>query len=90
LQKKYRSKDFAVVGVSLDDDGWNVLRPFLAEHKPGYTMLLGDKPIGQRYGIEMLPDTFLIDRQGRIAAAYVGLVDRENLDTNVRSLLAQH
>jgi glutathione peroxidase-family protein len=36
-----------------------------------------------------MPDTFLIDREGRIAATYVGMVDRNGLQKNIRKLLAQ-
>src|SRR5580698_8938037 len=32
FQSAYAAKGFAVVGVSLDEDGWKVLRPFLEEH----------------------------------------------------------
>jgi hypothetical protein len=41
------------------------------------------------YGIGQMPDTFLIDRRGRVAATYVGMVDRDGLDKNIRELLAQ-
>ena len=82
---------FAVVGVSLDGDGWKVLKPFLDEHKVPYAMLLGDDPMAQRYGIKNLPDTFLIDRQGRIASVYrEGLVDRDNVEANIKALLSDH
>ncbi len=42
----------------MDDDGWKVVRPFLAEHHIPYRMLLGDKSIAQSYGILGMPDTF--------------------------------
>jgi len=90
FQKTYGDKGFAVVGVSLDEDGWKVLRPFLDDHKVPYQMLLGDNPMAQRYGIGNLPDTFLIDRQGKVAAAYKeGLVDRENVEANIKVLLSK-
>ena len=89
FQTTYGEKGFVVVGVSLDEDGWKVLRPFLDEHKVPYQMLLGDDPTAKRYGIGNLPDTFLIDRQGRVAAAYKeGLVDRDNVEANIKVLLA--
>ena len=89
IQKKFARKGVAVVGVSLDEDGWKVLRPFLAEARIPYRMVLGNDATAQSYGIESMPDTFLIDRQGRVAAAYRGgLVDRENLDLNIQDLLA--
>ena len=90
FQSAYNAKGFAVVGVSMDEDGWKVLRPFLEEHKIPYTMLLGDDPMSKRYGIGNLPDTFLIDRRGRVAALYKeGLVDKDNVEANIKTLLAE-
>ena len=52
-------------------------------------MLLGDKPTAQRFGLTNLPDTFLIDRTGRIAASYKGvLVKREDVEARIRTLLS--
>ncbi len=90
FQATYGGKGFAVVGVSLDEEGWKVLRPFLAEHTIPYRMLLGDVPMSKRYGIENLPDTFLIDRQGRVAAKYKeALVDKDNVEANIKALLTE-
>ena len=86
---KYEAKGLTVVGVSLDGDGWKVVKPFIAEKKVPYRILLGDDATAQRFGIENMPDTYLIDRQGRIAATYKGLVDKDNFETNLRALLAQ-
>lgn len=68
-----------------------VVKPFLAETKVPYRVLLGDEATSKRYGIDNLPDTFLIDRQGRVAAAYrAGLVDRGNIEANIKALLSEH
>jgi len=91
FQKTYGKKGLAVVGVSLDEDGWKVLKPFLAEHKIPYRMLLGDDATAKQYGIDNMPDTFLIDRKGKVAAAYrAGLVDRDDVERNIKALLAKH
>jgi len=90
FQQTYGDKGFAVVGVSLDEDGWKVLKPFLDEHRVPYQMVLGDDPMAKRYGIKNLPDTFLIDRQGRVSAIYKeGLVDRNNIEANIKVLLSK-
>src|SRR5437879_3423586 len=90
FQRKFGAKRFAVVGVSLDEGGWNVLKPFLAKTRVPYRMLLGDDATAQRYGIQNMPDTFLIDRHGRVAAAYIaGLVDKDNVETNINALLSE-
>lgn len=89
MQQKFGAKQFAVVGVSLDEGGWPVLRPFLAHSPIPYRILLGNDATAKSYGIDNMPDTFLIDRQGKIAAAYrAGLVDKENVEANVAALLA--
>ncbi len=89
FQKIYGRKGLAVIGVSMDEDGWKVLRPFLAQNRVPYRMLLGDASMAKPYGAaESLPDTFLIDRKGKIAAAYrAGLVDRQNIEANIQALL---
>ena len=90
FQKKYGKKGFAVVGVSLDDDGWKALRPFLAGTNVGYRMVLGDPDTARKYGAaDALPDTFLIDQKGRVAAAYNGLVDKDDVEANIKSTLAK-
>ena len=54
-----------------------MVKLFLAETHVPYRILLGDDATAPRYGIHIQPDTFLIDRRGRVAAAYrAGLVDK--------------
>lgn len=90
FQKTYGKKGLAVVGVSMDEDGWKVVKPFLAETHVPYRMLLGDDATAKRYGIENLPDTFLIDQHGKVAAAYVaGMVDKENVEANIKAILSK-
>jgi peroxiredoxin len=87
--RKFGAKRFAVVGVSLDEGGWQVLKPYLAKNQIPYRMLLGDDATAHRYGIQSLPDTFLIDRQGRVAAAYLAsLVDKKDVERNIQALLS--
>jgi peroxiredoxin len=54
-----------------------------------YQILLGDDATAQRYGIQSMPDTFLIDRQGKIAAAYRGLVDKVDIEANIEAMLSK-
>jgi cytochrome c biogenesis protein CcmG/thiol:disulfide interchange protein DsbE len=65
LQRTYGAKRLAVVGVSLDEGGWKVVKPFLADTRVPYRILLGNNATAQQYAITNLPDTFLIDQQGK-------------------------
>jgi hypothetical protein len=49
--------------------------------------MIGNDAFAGRYKVEALPMTFLIDRQGRIAADYTGLLDRARCEKEIRRLL---
>jgi peroxiredoxin len=88
FERKHKDKGFAVVGVSMDEEGWEVVKPFLAESPVNYRMLLGNDGIALLYGgIDSLPTTFLIDREGRIAQTYVGLHGKDNFENGIQELL---
>jgi cytochrome c biogenesis protein CcmG/thiol:disulfide interchange protein DsbE len=89
FESKYREQGLRVIGVSLDDDGWKTVKPFIETSKVPYRIVLGKETTSKAYSIEQMPDTFLIDRDGRIAAKYVGLVDKDNVETNIRAVLAE-
>ena len=89
FERRYAKKGLAVVGVSLDEEGWKVVKPFLASADIPYRIIVGDDPTAKKYTIDNMPDAFLIDRHGRIAATYVGLVDRDDVESNIRLLLSK-
>jgi cytochrome c biogenesis protein CcmG/thiol:disulfide interchange protein DsbE len=84
---KYARKGLTVVGVSLDSDGWKVVAPFIKTAQVPYQIVLGNDATAAQYGIQNMPDTFLIDREGRVAAVYNGVVDKQNVDDNLRAML---
>ncbi len=90
FEQQYKSKGFEVVGVSMDDDGWAAIKPYIAEHKLNYRVLLGDDSVSQLYGgLDALPTTYILDRDGRIAfPVHVGLIDKSEYAQEVQSLLS--
>ena len=90
FEQAYKDKGFAVVGVSMDEDGWNVVKPYLQERKVNYRVLLGTDMLGQLYGgVDSLPTTFLIDRSGKIASVHIGLASgKDGFQNEINSLLA--
>jgi thiol-disulfide isomerase/thioredoxin len=88
FEKTYGPKGFAVIGVSQDEDGWGIVKPFLASHTIPYRIVLGNDDTAKKYDVDAMPVSRLIDRKGRIAAAYTGLVDRANIEGNIKQMLA--
>jgi peroxiredoxin len=89
FSQKYAGQGLTVVGVSLDSDGWKAVTPFIKTAHVPYQIILGNDAVSKAYGIENMPDTFLIDRQGRIAAVYNGMVDKQNVEDNLRTMLSE-
>jgi cytochrome c biogenesis protein CcmG/thiol:disulfide interchange protein DsbE len=88
LQRKNKDRGFEVLGVAMDDEGWEVVKPFLAELGVNYRVMVGDDLTAQMYGgVDALPTTFLIDKTGRIAAVHVGLASRKEIEDGVEQLL---
>jgi cytochrome c biogenesis protein CcmG/thiol:disulfide interchange protein DsbE len=88
FQRKYKDRGFEVVGVSMDDEGWKAITPFVERRKINYRVLLGDDKTGDQYGgLEALPTTFLIDRSGRIASVHVGLSGKKEFEDAIEELL---
>ncbi|MBZ5727214.1 MAG: TlpA family protein disulfide reductase [Acidobacteriia bacterium] len=88
MQRKHKDKGFEVLGVSMDDDGWDVVKPFLTKLGVNYRVVMGNDETAQLYGgVDALPTTFLIDRSGRIAAVHVGLTSRREIEDGVGQLL---
>jgi peroxiredoxin len=87
FQKAHQSRGFATLGVSLDEDGWDAVRPYIGEHKINYRVMVGNDDLAQLYGASSLPTTFIIDKSGRIAATHVGLCSRSEYETDIRAVL---
>ena len=91
FQTRFGDDGFAVLGVSVDEPGRDIVEPFLERSPVNYRIALADTverqaPFGPK---NVLPTTWLIDRQGRIAAEHVGLVSREATEAEIRLLLAE-
>ena len=94
----YESRGLATIGVSEDiayadlknaDEAWDRVRPFVRARQVPYTVLMGDSRVTADYGIKALPLTYLVDAKGRVAATYSGVVERGNLEANIKALLAE-
>jgi peroxiredoxin len=90
FQQAYRGAGLAVLGVSLDQDGWKSVKPYIEEKRVNYRVMLGNDEIARIYGgLESVPTTLLIDKAGRIAVTHVGLVEKKTYEEEIRSLIAE-
>ncbi len=88
FERMHKHRGFAVLGISMDEDGWDVVKPYIRRLGVNYRILMGDDMVAQLYGgVDALPTTFLIDREGRIAGVHVGLVSKSRYERDLAELL---
>jgi thiol-disulfide isomerase/thioredoxin len=85
--KKYEPNGLAVIGVSMDQEGWSVVKPFMQAKQMTYPVVLGDDDLAKRFGLTSMPLTLLIDRGGKIALSHAGVVDKASFESKLRELL---
>ncbi len=98
LVDKYRDRPLSVIGLSVDKSGWADVRPFLQKHPEiNYTVavphpsppfqfgtIVDLKPLGS---VAAVPTVFVIDREGRLAAKFVGDDRYQEIDAFAAALL---
>lgn len=89
LQNKYGTQGLEVIGISLDRTGKRAVKPFAKKFKVNYKLLVGDysKVVEDYGGIIGIPTLFVIDRSGNIIAKYIGYVEKEELEAQIKKLL---
>lgn len=96
FERQNKDKGFAVIGVAMDEEGWDVVKPFASSIGINYRLVLGDEKLAEQYGkavpelhgdVEALPTTFLIDRGGKIASVHIGLASKRDFEDGIETLL---
>jgi thiol-disulfide isomerase/thioredoxin len=73
LQKKYGKDGLVIVGISLDQKGPSVVKPFMAKMGINYPIVMADEDTPAAFGgVEAIPTTFIIDRAGMIRERKLG------------------
>lgn len=89
LWEIYRGREVRMLGIAVGDDQVD------AQHvieDLGTTYPIGLDPEGEvamRYGVTGVPETFVLDRDGRVSYVYVGAANIEKLTSRLDQLLAR-
>ena len=71
IQRKFGEKDFVLLSVSLDRDLQSA-RKFVADKEMDWVHIIDEeagRAIAEKYQVSYIPSTFVINRQGKIAAS---------------------
>ena len=89
LQKRYGSRGFTVVGISMDTNADEVVPDFVRKFKVNYPTLVPAPGSALADAIDSLPTSFLVDRNGRVANSFIGQISTEELAGQIEALLSE-
>jgi peroxiredoxin len=85
LYRKYKERGLVVIGIAADDDAAEVSR-FGRKLGISYPLLINGMNV-QQYGVEGLPTTILVDRNGLVRKKVVGFEYTQVFDEALRGIL---
>lgn len=89
MQQRYGAQGFKVIAINLDKE--KALREKFIEMVPAkFTIAYDpDGKVAEKYGIQGMPSSYLIDRNGNISARHLGFRDKDSaeLEQKIQSLL---
>lgn len=91
LQKKYGKDRLVIVGISVDAQGPGVVKSFVEKNKMNYQVVMANDDVvaafGGSEGIQAIPTTFIIDREGQIRDKKVGAEHTEEFEKRLAKYL---
>lgn len=90
LQKKYGPQGLQILGIVMDDPGEKTIVDFTKKVGTNYPVLVGTEKVADLYGgIDGLPTTFFLDRDGKVVDRVLGLEDESLIEASVKKSLGQ-
>jgi cytochrome c biogenesis protein CcdA/peroxiredoxin len=88
LQNQYGSQGLQIIGVAMDDGSKEDIAKFAKDMGVNYPILIGKDSVGDEYGgVNALPQSFLIARDGKVVDKIVGLRGKSEIEDAIKKAL---
>jgi peroxiredoxin len=88
VYKKYKDQGVEIVGVSLDQGGWEKVNPFVKQNNINYPVVLDNGTVASTFGkIQFIPTTFIIDPSGNIVDEHTGGMTKAMLESKIKQYM---
>lgn len=89
LYETYRDQGVEVLGLSLDEEGLPITKPFVERLNVTYPIVEADRKTYQAYGnVLTIPHTFVVDREGKVAKRFVNNQTKDEFEAAIKAALA--
>ena len=73
LYARLKERGFMLLAVSQDEGGEAVVKPFVDQMNLSFPVLVDTQgEVGRKYGVWGYPESFLVDREGRVVERVIG------------------
>lgn len=91
LQEEWKDRPFQFIGVSMDEEGFDIVRPFVQDFMMQYPQIMDPRgELGEAFGgVYALPVTFVVDADGSVLAGHAGLFPLHDYKPDLDRLVAR-
>lgn len=90
LREDLGKDGFEIIGISMDEGGRSMVSRFSKKMRITYPLAMGNSKVARAFGgIIGIPQSFLVDRGGKIVKSYAGLIDHDVFESDIKKLLAR-
>ncbi|WP_372639273.1 TlpA family protein disulfide reductase [Fodinibius sp.] len=90
LHEELNDNGVLFAGVSLDEEGWEKVRPYAEDMGINYPIMVDDGSVSREYGpIRAIPTTFIINKKGQVEYVAPGMLTKDKLQPLLEKLAAR-
>ena len=91
MNRKFGKQGLEILGLSMDEDGEQVVKAFTDEFRVNYPLALAGDSVTGDFGVRSIPVMYLIDKKGKIAEVYRGYSSEiaHSVEQSIKRLLAE-
>jgi len=83
VQANHADDGVVVIGVAVDAEGAEVVKPYAEENGIEYQIVIGDEGLARKFGAPGFPALAVVRPDGRIDSMHVGLIEEAELEAAI-------
>src|SRR3989304_379709 len=87
LYNKYKGNGVEIIGIAFDENGVEVVPPFIKKMGINYPVYLDGGDIGQVYDLQAYPTTIIYGKDGKESNKHIGFVSEKEFEDEIGELL---
>lgn len=91
FRQQYKAQGFEILGIAEDDAGKDEIEKSVKKIGVTYPILLADGKVAPKYGgVDYLPMSFFIDKNGVVVEETAGLASKDEIEANIKKAIASN